>query len=169
MTETHWEDEDFDRPSAEYQPRPPSKTARVAAERSRWGATPRTWAESLERLAFSLGGNSPENAAGAEEWLAQAVEACWGTRDLFALSRPRRQVALQRTVGTVLWLEEQGDLAFRLDAREVVREAFARFWNGAALDGPPWRMTPAEAFPLWADLAASADFTEDALAKSGTR
>jgi hypothetical protein len=116
-------------------------------------STPRTWTETLDRLAYVFGGRSDEYQATAQEWIAQAVDACWGARSVFDLSRTRRQIALQRSVGTTIFLEGLGELAFSLDVRDVTQRAFARYWKGAALEGPPWRLTPYEPLPLWADVA----------------
>lgn len=110
--------------------------------------TPRTWAEVTQRLAVVLGGAGGEPYATAEELIREACEATWGV-ELPALSRTYRQVALQRMVSTVIALEAQGELAFTIGLRAIVAETFARFWKGLMLDGPPWRLDPAEDRPLY--------------------
>lgn len=155
MTETPWWEDDPDRPVAEYAPAPKPKKAKPA---ERLSSTPRTWSECLERLAYVFGGHSDESHATAQEWIEQAVEACWGVRSLHEVTRQRRQIALQRTIGTVLALEDHGEIAFASDLRDITRRAFARYWNGAALEGPPWRLTPLEPLPTYAEWASAAAF-----------
>lgn len=157
MTEAPWWEDDPERPTAEYEPPPKPEKKAKAKPLERLATTPRTWSECLERFAYVLGGHSEECNAAAQEWVAQAVHACWGERSLFDVTRQRRQIALQRTVGTVLWLEDQGEIAFALNVRALVQQAFARYWNGVALDGPQWRMTPIESLPLYAEISAGAE------------
>lgn len=160
MTETPWwEDEDPDRPKAEYKSRPKPPKAKPKERASR---TPTTWTECLHRLAYAFGGPSDDCAATAQEWVEQALEASWGVRSLHAVTRQRRQIALQRTVGIVLWLEDQGETAFRLDLRELVQATFARYWKGVRLEGPPWRLTPFEDLPTFAEWASAASFDPSA-------
>lgn len=157
MTETPWlEDEDPDRPKAEYAPAP--KPAKRSKPRERVSRTPATWTEALERLSYAFGGPSDECAATAQEWIMQALEASWGVSSLHEVTRQRRQIALQRTAGIVLWLEDQGEIAFRLDVRELVQQTFARYWKGVALEGPPWRLSPFEQLPTYAEWGAAANF-----------
>lgn len=98
----------------------------------------------------------------AQEWLRQALLAAYGVEDPAALPRVARSLALQRTLHVVLVLgEEHGAmLPFTPDGgRVAVREAFARRWGGIALDGPPWRLGPAETDrPVYADWADQANF-----------
>lgn len=94
----------------------------------------------MDRLASALCSRQD-----AEEWLREALEVAWGVQGVHELPRPRRQLALQRTIGTLLWIQDNhGDVAFMLDTRSVVADAFARFWGGIVLKGPPWRLDPAD-------------------------
>lgn len=99
----------------------------------------------------------------AQEWLRQALLATWGVEDPSGLNRPGRSLALQRVIHVVYALEdhELGQmLPFTGDGgRAATREAFARRWGGIALEGPPWRLGPAETDrPTHAEWASSADF-----------
>lgn len=114
-------------------------------------ATPRTWSEVFDRLARVFGGPEGEARAAAEEWVAESIDRYWGFHDLRDLPRTRRQIALQRTIGVTLALEEQGELAFAVDLRTIVAASFARYWKGIALDGPPWRLDPYENRPTYAE------------------
>lgn len=154
FTPVDWEEMDHSRPQGE---------ATVVRDGPPPGDTPRTWPSVLERLALTLGSSDPEGQwwAEAEEWIRQACEARWGA-DQFGLSRMQRQLALQKAIGTVLALsEERGDLTFARGLRGIVREAFARFWDGVAVDGPPWLIDPGEDRPpyrAWLE-AHGADFS----------
>lgn len=117
-------------------------------------ATPRTWADITDRLA-AVFGSGGEAQATAEEWIREACEVTWGA-DLYAISRAQRQIALQRCAGTVLALADEGEIAFQPDVREIVARTFARYWKGAVLHGPPWRLSPTEEDrPLYATYAAT--------------
>lgn len=108
----------------------------------------------MTRLAYVFGGHEGEPYATAEEWVREACEATWGA-DLIRLHRTQRQLALQRSVGTLLALEDEGDLVFTTGVRPIVQRVFARFWQGRVLDGPPWRLDPSEERPLYELWAAS--------------
>lgn len=61
--------------------------------------------------------------------------------------------------GVLLQLEGLGEIAFALDQRDQVAAAFARYFKGALLDGPPWAVTPYERLPTKdAYLAGLSDF-----------
>ena len=117
--------------------------------------TPTTWAETMERFARVL---TPHDA---QEWLRQALRATWNVDDVADLNRAGRALALQRVLGVIYALEEEGDLlVFRPDGgRDVIVRTFARRWNGIALAGPPWRLGPGEpdrpTFNDWAAAAAA--------------
>ena len=111
-----------------------------------------SWAEAIHRLGSLLGHDEPT----ATEWIRQAVEARFG-KDL---TRTQRTLAFQKTCGAVLRLQddEGAMLAFHPQARAVIQEAFARYFDGVAIEGPPWRLSPFEDLPLrdeW--LAAAVD------------
>lgn len=113
------------------------------------------------RLATILGGTAQDVAA-SEEWQRQALWSCWGVSWPHELRRELRGRALQRMTGVLLALEDlDADLAFRVGARGLVAEAFARYFDGACLPGPPWKLDPREddlpAFSTW-NAARSADF-----------
>jgi hypothetical protein len=97
----------------------------------------------MKRLAAVFGGQGGEPYATAEEWVREACEARYGA-DLPNLHRTRRALALQKTVGTLLALEDEGELVFTIGLRAIVAEKFARFWDGVVLNGPPWRLDPRE-------------------------
>lgn len=122
---------------------------------------PRSWAELEAGLAYLFGGGE-FGAATAREFLQQAVLARYGVESLFDLPRWQRQVAFQKSAGAALDLQEavEGDLAFYPSGtRRLVREAFARFFDGAVVEGPPWRLDPSELDrPTYEDELAAADF-----------
>jgi hypothetical protein len=75
------------------------------------------------------------------------------------LPRFRRQIAFQKMSGVVLDVEGKGEIAFAIDQREIVAASFARYFRGAVLDGPPWRVSAYEARPPHAAyLDALSDF-----------
>lgn len=116
---------------------------------------PRSWAEVYERLAFLLGADLPS----AQEWVREALTASWGHPDPADLPRSSREVALQRCAGVVLRLEDMGEIAFDVDLRLTVATAFARHFSGFWLEGPPWRISPAEMErPSYDEWAASLYF-----------
>lgn len=117
---------------------------------------PQTWAEAIDRLAYTLGGRQ-EARDDAWEWLRQALEAKWGVDDVRELTRPQRQVAFQKLAGVVWRLEGEGELAFDGGLRRVVAAAFAYYFDGLLLDGPAWRVTPLEDRPARAELLDHAD------------
>lgn len=125
---------------------------------------PASWADLIGRFAVLQGCDparlpgTPEDALVADgyEWIRQAVVATWQVDSLHALDRSLRARAFQRCTSVVLYLEDQPDgVAFDPNAREVIREAFAIYWNGIYLDGPPWRLGPFEERPSFADWQAS--------------
>lgn len=125
---------------------------------------PGSWTEAIGRMAHLLGGDSFRDEV--EEWLREAVEVTWGVQSLRDLDRQTRQIAFQRTAGVLLYLEaaDVPDYAFMYGQRAAIAAAFARYWGGIALEGPPWRLDPGETDrPTRAQLAASADFSDDPL------
>jgi hypothetical protein len=143
---------------------------------------PDSWSVALDRLARRLGGGRE-----AEAWLREAVQALYGVESLHELDRTRRAIAFQKTCGVVLAVEETGwpevvvagatgrvtlwwpcgTIDFdpppeepELRPRRVrVAEIFARYFGGAALTGPPWRLSPLETDrPTYDEWAATADF-----------
>ena len=106
---------------------------------------PRTWAETLDRFAYALGGGGEAHAI-ATAWVREAVMTLWGADSIRDLSPARRSVALQKTIGTLYALQDAavGDLAFRVGIRDLTRDAFRRYWNGIELAGPDWRLDPTE-------------------------
>jgi hypothetical protein len=124
---------------------------------------PTTWTMLLDRLAYQLGGRSDGFRAEAEEWVRDAVEARYGVRSLHELDRPRRQIAFQKCSGVLLALEQgdgsYDDLAFQSDCRRRVAAAFARYFDGVAINGPPWRISPVEEYrPTWDEWQEPPDF-----------
>lgn len=108
----------------------------VARKNPDWNL-PANWTELTERLTYHLG---------AEEtpiWMRQAVQAAHGVDSIQALSQADRRLALQRFSGVLFDLDEtEGpELAFHPDHRKIVRKAFARCFEGHALEGPEWRLS----------------------------
>lgn len=104
----------------------------------------RTWADVVAALASLLGGGEEAEAC-VLEWLREAVRARYGSTSLHTLPRAHRQLAFQKTLGTLYDLQEvEGDLAFDPDIRRTLQAVFARRWDGLHLEGPPWRLSPAE-------------------------
>lgn len=123
---------------------------------------PGSWADLFDLLARMFGGGEQARAA-AVEWIRQAVEARYGVRSLRDLDRGRRAVAFQKACGTWigLWESLEGDLAFYAGQRDLVRDVVARYWDGAVVDGPPWRVAPTEGMrPTYGEWVAAADFAE---------
>lgn len=122
---------------------------------------PGSFAEVRQRLARLFGGG-PLGDADAAEWLREALSASYaGVEDEGDLPVAQRGLALQRASGALLMLEEHDvpDLAFVFGLRQIVARAFARYFNGLMLDGPPWRLGPDEPDrPLWQDWARGAEF-----------
>ena len=55
---------------------------------------------------------------------------------------------MQKSIGATLAIEDVPyDLAFTVGKRAVVARVFARFFDGVAVDGPPWRVDPTETLP----------------------
>lgn len=145
---------------------------------------PTTWSELLGRLAARLPGGREE----AEDWLRSALEARFGVESLHDLDRARRQVAFQKSAGVLLAVEDgdayrdpdefrtfDGELLWLLWSdgtiesavgyepgpgyRARMRAVVARYWDGAVVEGPPWRLSPAEPErPTYDEWAADADF-----------
>lgn len=123
---------------------------------------PGSWAEIEVRLAALFGGYDGE--AIAREWIREALEVGFGTSDAAAIRpRSRRATAFQRLSGVLLALEDEGDFTFYIGGRAVVAKTFARYFQGATLAGPPWRLDPTEDLPSYASLEQTADFGGDAL------
>jgi hypothetical protein len=124
---------------------------------------PDSWASLFDRLAQALGG-----VAGrvdglfyeeAQAWYQEAVSVLYGVATLRDLDRATRQRAFQRAAATLLVVQEHGDLAFRFGIRELLRQSFARTWEGATVEGPPWRLDPTETdLPTYADWSAGDEF-----------
>lgn len=124
---------------------------------------PKTWTALLDRLAYQLGGRSGSFEAEAEEWIRTAIDARFGVSSLHDLDRGRRQVAFQKSAGVVLSLESGGgaenEVALELDCRARIQAVFARYFDGVLVEGPPWRLSPAEtARPCWEEWRQPADF-----------
>jgi hypothetical protein len=137
-------------------------------------ALPLTWTEAVVRLSELLSGRDE-----AEEWLREAVAAVYGVESLHDLSRADRAVAFRRTAGAVdaleelgvpleylgpsglllldppgtVWLAEDG-----YSRRERIVGVLARYFDGAALHGPPWRLSPYETGRPSREEWATADF-----------
>jgi hypothetical protein len=139
---------------------------------------PASWRELLDRLARQVG-----DVRDAEEWLRDAVEARWGVTSLHDLDRVSRAVAFQKASGVLLALEEQGlpdelvapdgdlppILLYRDGSiepadgypgrRRVVAGTVARYFDGVAVEGPPWRIADGEnERPTYDEYVAAADF-----------
>lgn len=128
----------------------------AAAGGSRVSDFPDSWAEVIERLAHVVG-----DEASAEEWIRQALEAEWGATERRDLPVATRALALQRLSGVVMRLEEEPyDVAFVVGQRDIVGRVFARYFSGAWLPGPPWRLDPFEPLPTHSEWAAQSDFGE---------
>lgn len=142
---------------------------------------PASWSALLDRLAAILGGRSEEARAEAEEWVRGAVLARYGVASLHDLDRVRRQLAFQKSAGALLLLEQDGvpetlaidgepawllyrdgtiePAAGEPSRRGRVAEAFARYFDGVAIDGPPWQLSPEEGGrPTREEWAEPADF-----------
>lgn len=118
---------------------------------------PRSWAELYERLASVLGGDDHS----ARWWVGEALSGLYGAWDPAGLRRSLRGIAFQKCCGAVMALEEEGyDVAFVVGVRGVVAQAFARFFGGCVLDGPPWRIDPYEERPTYEEWSQSSDFEE---------
>lgn len=142
-------------------------------------ALPDSWTSLLDRLGRVLDSAPPE----AEEWLREAVRASYGVESLHALDRPARAICFQKAAGVLLRLEEEGIPTELVSAdgdlpptilcpdgsleprgdypgrRGQIARAFARYFAGVALDGPPWRLSDLEADrPSYDEWAASASF-----------
>lgn len=118
-------------------------------------ALPTTWADVYARIGRVLGADDME----VQEWFRQAVEAAYGITTLRELPHHRRAVIFQKISGVVLALEDEGDLAFCTEQRQIVAAIFARYFGGYALAGPPWRVSPFEQLPGQAEyLAGLSDF-----------
>lgn len=116
---------------------------------------PTSWAELYDRLTRVLAGDR----ASAEEWVRQALQATWGASEVTELPRFRRQIAFQKMSGVVLDVEGLGEIAFAIDLRQIIAASFARYFRGAVLDGPPWRVSAYEERPTHtAYLDALSDF-----------
>lgn len=109
---------------------------------------PDSWADLFDRFAQVLGGagGKPEGSfyEEASEWFQQAVEARYGVPSLRDITRQQRQLAFQRATSTLFALYEHGDLAFTIGVRAVIRDCFARTWEGVVLEGPAWSLDPTE-------------------------
>ena len=118
-------------------------------------ALPASWAELHRRLVYVIADETSVN-----EWVAQAAETIWGVSAVRGLPRQQRAIAFQKLSGVLLALEDEPyDLAFRIDQRAVVAAAFARYFGGVALAGPPWRCSPWETdLPTRAEFAQSMEF-----------
>lgn len=130
----------------------------------------------LDRLAVTIGGRSTPAHDDAEAWVRSAVEARWGAESLHELDRGVRQIAFQKATGAMLVAEEVGipDRAGRLlfyrdgtiapaegepTRRELLGGIFSRYFDGVAVEGPPWRLEPEETDrPTMDEWSASADF-----------
>lgn len=124
---------------------------------------PTTWTALLDRLAYQLGGRSGSYPLEAEEWIRTAVEARFDVSSLHDLDRARRQIAFQKSAGVVLGLESglaaESEVALEPDCRARIAALFARYFDGVAVEGPPWRISPTETTrPSWEDWNAEADF-----------
>jgi DNA repair and recombination protein RAD52 len=102
---------------------------------------PKNWTEALARFDARLGIGDGE----AQAWLEELVEKRYAVPSLSDLTSGQRQEALTKFSAVVMALEEEeGDLAFVMDLRGLVRGKFAGFLDGVALDGPPWRYSSTE-------------------------
>lgn len=124
---------------------------------------PDSWAGLFDRLAQALGGTGGRVDGvfyeTAQAWFREAVTALYEVDSLRDLDRPRRQRAFQRAAATIMVVHEHGELAFTLGVRELLRQCFARTWEGASLEGPPWRLDPNETDrPTYAEWARADDF-----------
>lgn len=135
---------------------------------------PTSWSALLDRLGRILG---PDEA---EEWLRSAVEARYRVGSLHDLDRVGRQLVFQKSAGVLLLLEDEGVpetltaeggqawLLYRDGSlepalgqpsrRERVARAFARYFDGVEVEGPPWRVSPEEDLPTRGEYVESADF-----------
>lgn len=92
------------------------------------------------------------DGASAHEWVRQAAAAWRGVESLRELTRQQRAVFFQKVAGTLIALEEaDGDIALQIGQRAIIQATFARYFDGALLDGPPWRLDPTEPAPTSAD------------------
>lgn len=120
-------------------------------------ALPTSWAEVMRRLARLVG--EPEDVP---VWLRQAVDARWGAQSFRDLDRQQRQITFQKACGVLYALQEhEGDLAFQVGCRHVVACAFARYFDGVALEGPPWMLDPYEDRPTYEQWIVSRHAPQD--------
>lgn len=117
---------------------------------------PKSWAEVYDRLDVQWA-----NDHDGPEWVSQAIYAKWGVRDVGDLTRTQRTLAFQRVSGVTVWIEENWpeDLAFMIGNRPWIAAAFARYFDGFVLEGPPWRLDPTETerlvYKAWVEEALS--------------
>lgn len=145
---------------------------------------PQNWSALLDRFAAILGDRSAEARAEAEDWVRCAVHARYRVESLHDLDRVGRQLAFQKSAGALLALEEEGVpqtlkaesgqawLLYRDGSlepavgqptrRERVAAAFARYFDGVEVEGPPWRVSPEEERPTYDEWVDSADFARNA-------
>lgn len=116
---------------------------------------PKSWSEIYDRFGV-LWGNDYDGPA----WVSQAVESKWGVAEITALTRTQRALAFQKISGVLLYVEatQPFDLGFMVGLRGFVQAAFAKYFDGVCLEGPPWRLDPTEPQPVydvWRDEAMS--------------
>jgi hypothetical protein len=75
----------------------------------------------------------------------------FGVTETSSLTGQQKAVAFQRTVGALLMIEDEGEIAFLRGQRHVVQGHFARYFDGVLPPGPPWRIDPYEPLPTYAE------------------
>lgn len=138
--------------------REPSSEARRAGghqESAMQTDVPRTWAEigkAIEKIEES------DPALGLRDfWLPQALEAAFGKPSAKDLSAADKRTAAQKISSVIVRLWEHdpplvGNDAMPPATRDQVARVVASVFEGAALIGPPWRMSPdEESLPTHAD------------------
>lgn len=105
---------------------------------------PQGWGEFGSRLSERIGEDE------AKEWLGELAEKGFEFESVGAVvsseevSAERKADLWRRLLRVLEALEGEGECRLRPDAREVVRDAFAAAFDGLALDGPEWALSPTE-------------------------
>lgn len=122
-----------------------SSTATVARRDGPRVETPKTWAE-IASWAEPYG-----ETLGWREWVLDAAEVMYGTRDWAALTTNQRDALGQKAAGAIIALRDSHEPdVFPPPSRDEVRAAWSHVLGPstagekALLPGPPWRMGPEE-------------------------
>lgn len=108
-------------------------------EQPKWNG-PKNWNEIRDRLVGHLGEHE------TPFWVKQALFAAYSMESARELDAESRQEAGERMAAVIFDLDEIGPAGhFPPLTRPVIRDVFARHFDGTALVGPPWRLSDDEA------------------------